>query len=99
MCIGAGEEVRKSTVFINEVAIEVASGPFNVKEAFGDDAVLIHSSGQPVVTNEWGVTLQSLQHGAFYYLLSTAITTKSHLHSHGISLYSLRLIQTYIQMV
>lgn len=59
----------KSTVFINDVAFEVASGPFNVREAFGDDAVLIHSYGQPVVTNEWGVTLQSLQHGAFYYLV------------------------------
>ncbi|KAK1368745.1 Homeobox domain-containing protein [Heracleum sosnowskyi] len=82
-----GEELRKSTVFINEVAIEVASGPFNVREAFGDDAVLIHSSGQPVVTNEWGVTLHSLQHGAFYYLLSTAITTKSsHLHAHDLEI-------------
>ncbi|KAL7618096.1 hypothetical protein Lser_V15G04338 [Lactuca serriola] len=60
---------EKSTVFINDVAFEVASGPFNVREAFGDDAVLIHSYGQPVVTNEWGVTLQSLQHGAFYYLV------------------------------
>ncbi|KAG6638731.1 WUSCHEL-related homeobox 8-like isoform X1 [Carya illinoinensis] len=59
----------KSTVFINEVAFEVAMGPFNVREAFGDDAVLIHSSGQPVITNEWGVTLQSLLDGAFYYLV------------------------------
>ncbi|XP_074333022.1 WUSCHEL-related homeobox 8-like isoform X2 [Apium graveolens] len=81
-----GEELKKSMVFINEVAIEIASGPFNVKEAFGDDAVLIHSSGQPVVTNELGVTLHSLQHGAFYYLLSTAITTKSHLHSHDLEI-------------
>ncbi|KAL0295820.1 UNVERIFIED_CONTAM: WUSCHEL-related homeobox 9 [Sesamum angustifolium] len=59
----------KSTVFINDVCFEVAVGPFNVKEAFGDDAVLIQSSGQPVLTNEWGVTLQPLQHGAFYYLV------------------------------
>ncbi|CAH1440184.1 unnamed protein product [Lactuca virosa] len=69
---GAGLEEPghgKSTVFINDVAFEVAFGPFNVREAFGDDAVLIHSYGQPVVTNEWGVTLQSLQHGAFYYLV------------------------------
>ncbi|KAI3740680.1 hypothetical protein L2E82_31150 [Cichorium intybus] len=61
----------KSTVFINDVAFEVAVGPFNVRQAFGDDAVLIHSYGQPVVTNEWGVTIQSLQHGAFYYLVRT----------------------------
>ncbi|KAI3734905.1 hypothetical protein L6452_14385 [Arctium lappa] len=59
----------KSTVFINDVAFEVADGPFNVREAFGDDAVLINSYGQPVLTNEWGVTLQSLQHGAVYYLV------------------------------
>ncbi|KAJ7968640.1 WUSCHEL-related homeobox like [Quillaja saponaria] len=61
--------LAKSTVFINDVAFEVAVGPFNVRGAFGDDAVLIHSSGQPVLTNEWGVTIQSLQHGAFYYLI------------------------------
>ncbi|KAK1382208.1 Homeobox domain-containing protein [Heracleum sosnowskyi] len=59
----------KSTVIINDVGFEVPSGPLNVKEVFGEDAVLVHSSGQPVVTNEWGVTLQPLQHGAFYYLI------------------------------
>nr|APR63647.1 WUSCHEL-related homeobox 9 [Populus tomentosa] len=57
------------TVFINDVAFEVTMGPFNVREAFGDDVLLIQSSGQPVLTNECGVTLQSLQHGAFYYLV------------------------------
>lgn len=61
----------RSTVFINDVAFEVAGGSFNVRECFGDDAVLLHSSGQPVLTNEWGVTLQQLQHGAFYYLVRT----------------------------
>ncbi|KAK9267265.1 hypothetical protein L1049_009687 [Liquidambar formosana] len=69
---GAGESgasAARSTVFINDVAFEVAVGPFNVREAFGDDAVLVHSSGQPLLTNEWGVTVQSLQHGAFYYLI------------------------------
>uniref|UniRef100_A0A7N0SVA8 Homeobox domain-containing protein n=1 Tax=Kalanchoe fedtschenkoi TaxID=63787 RepID=A0A7N0SVA8_KALFE len=59
----------KLTVFINDVAFEVNCGPFHVREAFGDDAVLLHSTGQPVLTNEWGVTLQPLQHGAFYYLI------------------------------
>ncbi|XP_050367288.1 WUSCHEL-related homeobox 9-like [Argentina anserina] len=66
--MGAGG-AAKSVVFINDVAFEVAAGPFNVREAFGDDAVLIHSSGHPVLTNEWGVTLHSLHHGAFYYLI------------------------------
>ncbi|GMI82328.1 STIMPY, WUSCHEL-RELATED HOMEOBOX 9, WUSCHEL related homeobox 9A, homeobox-3 [Hibiscus trionum] len=59
----------RSTVFINDVAFEVTVGSFNVREAFGDDAILINSSGQPVLTNEWGLTLQSLQHGGFYYLV------------------------------
>ncbi|CAL5346107.1 unnamed protein product [Camellia sinensis] len=69
---GVGESCSatqtRSTVFINDVAFEVGVGPFNVREAFGGDAVLIHSSGQPVLTNEWGVTLHSLQHGGFYYV-------------------------------
>lgn len=56
-------------MIINDVAFEVPSGPLNVKEVFGEVAVLVHSSGQPVVTNEWGVTLHPLQHGAFYYLV------------------------------
>lgn len=68
--VGHGGTAR-STVFINDVAFEVAAGPFNVREAFGEDAVLINSSGQPVLTNEWGVTLRSLNHGAFYYLVRT----------------------------
>ncbi|XP_027348338.1 WUSCHEL-related homeobox 9 [Abrus precatorius] len=59
----------KCTVFINDIAFEVEVGPFNVRQAFGEEAVLIHSSGQPVLTDDWGVTLQSLQHGAYYYLI------------------------------
>ncbi|GAU39578.1 hypothetical protein TSUD_384610 [Trifolium subterraneum] len=61
--IGETGVAARSMVFINDVAFEVASGPFNVRQAFGDDAVLIHSTGQPVLTNQWGVTLNSLQHG------------------------------------
>lgn len=66
--VGSSGAVR-STVFINDVAFEVGVGPFNLREAFGDDFVLIHSSGQPVLTNEWGVTFHSLQRGASYYLV------------------------------
>ncbi|CAA3011626.1 WUSCHEL-related homeobox 9-like [Olea europaea subsp. europaea] len=62
----------KSTVYINDVCFEVSSMlPFDVREAFGEDAVLVHSSGQPVLTNQWGVTLRPLHHGAFYYLMRT----------------------------
>ena len=66
--VGPGGAAR-STVFINDVAFEVSVGPFNVREAFGDDVILINSAGQTVLTNDWGVTLQSLQHGGFYYLV------------------------------
>ncbi|XP_047980000.1 WUSCHEL-related homeobox 9-like [Salvia hispanica] len=59
----------KSTVFINDVCFEVAFEPFNVRAAFGDDAVLFHSTGQPVMTDGWGVTLHPLHHGGVYYLL------------------------------
>ncbi|KAM0945925.1 putative transcription factor homeobox-WOX family [Dioscorea sansibarensis] len=61
--------VTKLMVFINEVVFEVVAGPLNVREAFGEEAVLLHASGQPVLTNEFGVTLQSLEHGASYYLV------------------------------
>nr|XP_017234213.1 PREDICTED: WUSCHEL-related homeobox 9-like isoform X2 [Daucus carota subsp. sativus] len=76
------EGIRKCTVFINDVAFEVASGPFDVRGAFGEDAVLLHSSGQPVVTNQCGVTLHSLQHGAFYYLFRMR-TPSSTSQTHG----------------
>ncbi|XP_024031505.1 WUSCHEL-related homeobox 9 isoform X1 [Morus notabilis] len=67
--VGPAVGCGKTTVFINDVAFEVPAGPFSVREAFGVEAVLIHSNGQPVLTNEWGVTLHSLHHGAFYYLI------------------------------
>lgn len=69
----------KSTVFINDVCFDVAIGvPFNVREAFGNDIVLIQSLGQPVPTDEWGVTRQPLQHGAFYYLLRSPAPPPHH---------------------
>ncbi|KAL8228110.1 hypothetical protein R6Q57_015694 [Mikania cordata] len=66
---GVDELAGKHIVFINDVPFEVATGPFNVKETFGDDMVLVDSTGQTVLTNMWGVTLQPLEHGAFYYLV------------------------------
>ena len=68
----AGDNVYpvRMTVFINEMPIEVVSGLFNVKAAFGNDAVLINSFGQPILTDEFGVTYQPLQNGAIYYLVS-----------------------------
>lgn len=71
-----GGGTAKCTVFINDVAVEVAVGPINVPEAFGEEAMLIHSSGIPVVTDEWGFTLHPLQHGASYYLVCVVLATR-----------------------
>ncbi|KAK8959199.1 WUSCHEL-related homeobox 8 [Platanthera guangdongensis] len=65
----AVSEIQGSMVFINDVAYEVMAGPLNLRETFGPDAVLLHASGHPVLTDEWGLTLQPLQHGASYYLV------------------------------
>lgn len=70
---GGGGGAPRLTVFINDVAFEVEAEPFNVQAAFGSDAVLINAAGQTVVTDEWGLTLQPLQHGAFYYLVRALI--------------------------
>ncbi|CAN8245950.1 unnamed protein product [Cochlearia groenlandica] len=59
----------RMTVFINDMPLNVVAGLFNVREAFGNDAVLINSIGQPILTDEFGVTFQPLQNGAVYYLL------------------------------
>uniref|UniRef100_A0A803LLR2 Homeobox domain-containing protein n=1 Tax=Chenopodium quinoa TaxID=63459 RepID=A0A803LLR2_CHEQI len=81
--LGVGESAGlsgKSTVFINGMEFELPVGPFNVKEEFGEDAVLVHSgSGHPVMTNEWGVTVHPLQHGASYYLVGS-VTASPLLH-------------------
>nr|AGL53584.1 WUSCHEL homeobox protein WOX8A [Picea abies] len=57
------------TVFINEIPVELPVGPINLKAVFGENAILLHSSGQPVLVNEWGYTLQGLLQGAMYYLV------------------------------
>lgn len=68
--VGGGDAAR-STVFINGVGFDVVAGPFNVREVFGEEAVLIHASGHPVLTDEWGISLHPLLHGASYFLVLT----------------------------
>ncbi|KAJ8763215.1 hypothetical protein K2173_025600 [Erythroxylum novogranatense] len=58
------------TVFINGVPTEVPRGPLDLKAMCGQDVVLVHSSGVPVPTNEFGFVMQSLQHGESYYLVT-----------------------------
>jgi hypothetical protein len=71
----------RSTVFINEMVCEVPTSPLNVKSVFGANAVLLHSSGFPVPTDEFHNTFQPLQHGASYYVALVRIA-----HSRSLSL-------------
>ncbi|CAJ2637259.1 unnamed protein product [Trifolium pratense] len=57
-------------VFINGVPTEVPRGAIDMKTTFGEDVMLIHSSGVSVPTNEFGFLMQSLQNGESYYLVS-----------------------------
>ncbi|KAK8570885.1 hypothetical protein V6N13_103284 [Hibiscus sabdariffa] len=56
------------TVFINGVPTEVPRGPLDVKAMFGQDVVLVHSSGVPLPMNEFGFLLESLVPGESYFL-------------------------------
>jgi hypothetical protein len=56
-------------VLINGVATEVPRDTIDMKTMFGEDVMLIHSSGVSVPTNEFGFLMQNLQHGESYYLV------------------------------
>lgn len=58
-------------MFINGVATEVPRGPMDIKTVFGEDGMLVHSSGLSLPTNEYGFLMQSLEHGESYFLVST----------------------------
>ncbi|CAJ1919092.1 unnamed protein product [Sphenostylis stenocarpa] len=57
------------TVFINGIATELPKGPIDIKTVFGEDVMLVHSSGVPILTNEFGFLMQNLQHGESYFLV------------------------------
>ncbi|KAK8961889.1 WUSCHEL-related homeobox 11 [Platanthera guangdongensis] len=58
-------------VYINGVLTEVPTGPMDIRSVFGQNAILVHSSGEAVAVNEFGVTLQGLQMGESYFLYVT----------------------------
>ncbi|XP_077234499.1 WUSCHEL related homeobox 11 [Tasmannia lanceolata] len=58
------------TVFINGAPSEIPRGPIDIRAMFGQDMILMHSSGQPVVVNVHGISLQGLQLGENYFLVS-----------------------------
>jgi len=66
---GVEDGVEKCTVYTKDTEFKVDVGPFNIRASFGDRAILLDSSGTPVLTDEWGVTLDSLHHGAAYYVV------------------------------
>ncbi|KAI5316848.1 hypothetical protein L3X38_036555 [Prunus dulcis] len=58
------------TVFINGVPAEVPKGPLDMKSMFGQDVLLVHSSGLPLLLNEFGFLAHGLQPGESYFLVS-----------------------------
>lgn len=58
------------TVFINGVATEVPRGPIDLRSMFGQDVMLVHSTGALLPANEYGILLHSLQMGESYFLVS-----------------------------
>ncbi|CAL9763277.1 unnamed protein product, partial [Musa acuminata subsp. burmannicoides] len=65
-CLNAGT----ITVFINGIPSEVPRGPIDLRAMFGQNVMLVHSSGELLPINEYGILLQSLQMGESYFLVS-----------------------------
>ncbi|XP_062109848.1 WUSCHEL-related homeobox 11-like, partial [Humulus lupulus] len=65
----SGGNNNMMTVFINGVATEVPKGPIDLKPMFGQDVILVHSSGVSVPINDFGILLHSLQPGESYFLV------------------------------
>ncbi|KHN34632.1 WUSCHEL-related homeobox 11 [Glycine soja] len=61
------------TVFLNGIATELPKGPIDLKTVFGEDVMLVHSSGVPIPTNEFGFLMQNLRHGESYFLVGVYI--------------------------
>ncbi|KAJ3676611.1 hypothetical protein LUZ60_004023 [Juncus effusus] len=57
-------------VFINGTALEVPRGPIDLRSFFGQDVMLVHSSGELVPVNEFGFLTKGLQMGESYFLVS-----------------------------
>lgn len=60
-------------MFINGVASEVPRGPIDLRAMFGQDVMLVHSSGDLLPVNEYGILMHSLQMGESYFLVSSIL--------------------------
>uniref|UniRef100_A0A453I6W1 Homeobox domain-containing protein n=1 Tax=Aegilops tauschii subsp. strangulata TaxID=200361 RepID=A0A453I6W1_AEGTS len=66
------------TVFINGVPMEVPRGPIDLRAMFGQDVVLLHSTGTLLPVNDYGILIQSLQMGESYFLVTIHIASQVH---------------------
>ena len=51
---------------------KVPNGPFDGRSIFGQDAVLLHSSGEMVQVNDSGILFRALRDGESYLLVKTS---------------------------
>ncbi|WOL16356.1 WUSCHEL-related homeobox 11-like [Canna indica] len=58
------------TVFIDGAASEVPRGPIDLGAIFGQNVMLVHSSGEILPVNEHGILMQSLQMGESYFVVT-----------------------------
>jgi hypothetical protein len=61
------------TVFINGVPMEVPRGPIDLRAMFGQDVMLVHSTGVLLPVNDYGILTQNLQVGESYFLVNNHI--------------------------
>jgi hypothetical protein len=53
--------------------MEVPRGPIDLRAMFGQDVMLVHSTGALLPVNDYGILTQNLQMGESYFLVSLHI--------------------------
>lgn len=54
---------------MNGIPTQVPLCPIEVEAVFGQNAIVVHSSGVPLPINEFGFLMQSLEPGESYFLV------------------------------
>ncbi|KAJ3682965.1 hypothetical protein LUZ60_013192 [Juncus effusus] len=57
------------SVFINGVPMEMPRGPIDLRATFGQDVMILNSTGELLPVNQYGILMQSLQMGENYFLV------------------------------
>jgi hypothetical protein len=55
--------------------MEVPRGPIDLRAMFGQDVMLVHSTGALLPVNDYGILTQSLQMGESYFLVISHIAS------------------------